>query len=278
MSRIVVDSTCDLPDEIMRRLNIVSVPLKVHFGDDVFRDKVDLDSDQFFARLAQATRLPTTSQPAPGEFLEAFKAIPEDETILSINIASQFSGTLQSAQLAASELEGRDIRVIDSGTVSWAAGLLVMAAAEAIAAGKSADDVEKLIGELKPRLRLLAVLDTLKYVVMGGRVSAIQGMLGGVLRVKPMITVRDGEIHRGTPARTWGQAQQKLLSDVREEGGSSRFAVIHAAAPEVAAAFKVMLEEEYPEAKVYDGAIGPVVGTHAGPGALGLAYIAGRDA
>jgi DegV family protein with EDD domain len=277
MTRIVVDSTCDLPADTMKSLDIVSVPLKVHFGDEVFRDKVDLDSEQFFSRLEQAARLPTTSQPSPGEFMEAFGSIPEGETILSIHISSVLSGTLQSAQLAASQLEGRDIRVIDSGSVSWAAGLLVMVAAEAIAAGRTADEVEKLIDDLKPRLRLLAVLDTLKYVVMGGRVSAIQGMLGGMLRVKPIILVRDGEIHRGAPARTWGQAQQKLLSDVREDGGASRFAVMHARAPEVAAAFKALLQAEYPEARIYEGTIGPVVGTHVGPGALGLAYIAGRD-
>ncbi|HEV3232645.1 MAG TPA: DegV family protein, partial [Candidatus Dormibacteraeota bacterium] len=128
MTRIVVDSTCDLPAETMAALDIVSVPLKVHFGDEVFRDKIDMDEEQFFSRLENVTKLPTTSQPSPGEFVEAYRALPEGESVISIHIAHQLSGTASSAQLAASDLPERDIRVVDSGSVTWGAGLLVMAA------------------------------------------------------------------------------------------------------------------------------------------------------
>jgi DegV family protein with EDD domain len=274
LTRIVVDSTCDLPAETMRALDIVSVPLKVHFGDEVFRDKLDMDEAEFFRRLAEVTRLPTTSQPAPGEFIEAYRALPPDETVISIHIAHQLSGTVGSAQLAAKELPDRDIRVIDSGNATWAAGLLVVAAAEAIRAGKGPDEVVAEVEALKPRLRLLAVLDTLKYVIMGGRVSRAQGMIGGLLRVKPIMSVQGGEIGREAPARTWGQAQQKLIEDVRAHGGAERMAVIHAQEPDTAASTTRLLNEAFPGVEVLQGTIGPVIGTYSGPGAVGLAYIA----
>jgi len=274
MTRIVVDSTCDLPEDLMRELDIVMVPLKVHFGDQVFKDKVELDGDEFFRRLESASQLPTTSQPSPGDFLEAYRKVPAGEPIISIHIAEQLSGTLQSARLAAAELKDREIHIVDSGNVAWAAGLLAVVAAEMIKAGKSPAEIEKKLIDVRPRLRLVAILDTLKYVIMGGRVSRAQGMIGGLLRVKPIMIVVQGEIHRGTPARTWGQAYQKVVEDIQEHGGAERIAVIHAQAPEAAATIKQRLEEAFPGVEMFTGTIGPVVGTHAGPGAAGVAYIA----
>ena len=277
MTRIVVDSTCDLPAEQMKALDILSVPLKVHFGDEAFRDKIDLDEEAFFSRLEKATQLPTTSQPSPGEFLEAYKSIPDKESIISIHIAEQLSGTIGSARLAAAELPGRDIRIVDSGNVSWAAGLLVLAAADGIKAGESPAEIEATVLAMKPRLRLLAILDTLKYVIMGGRVSRAQGVIGGLLRVKPMMLVKEGEIHRMAPARTWGQAYQKVVEDINEHGGADRIAVIHARAPEAMATLGKQVKESFPKAAFYEGTIGPVVATHAGPGAAGVAYLAGES-
>ena len=132
MTRLVVDSTCDLPADQMTALGIVMVPLQVHFGDESFKDKIEMDSEAFFDRLDTVNKLPTTSQPSPGAFIEAYEAIPGDEPIISIHIAEQLSGTVQSARLAAGQLKGRDIRVIDSGSVTRGAGLLAMVAAEAI--------------------------------------------------------------------------------------------------------------------------------------------------
>src|SRR3979409_1738198 len=241
MTRIVVDSTLDLPTETMKELGIEMVPLMVHFGDQAFRDKIDLDSEEFFDRLEKVTQLPTTSQPSPAAFSEVYSLIPEDETIVSIHIANQLSGTIDSARLALQDLPGRDIRIVDSGTPPGAAGLLALEAADAIKAGEDATAVVARVEELVPRLRLLAILDTLKYVIMGGRVSRVQGALGGLLRVKPMMLVAEGEIHRMPPARTWGQAQQKVLEDIAEHGGAERLAVIHARAPQAAATMKTTL-------------------------------------
>jgi DegV family protein with EDD domain len=274
MTRIVVDSTLDLPTETMKELGIEMVPLMVHFGDQAFRDKIDLDSEEFFDRLENVTQLPTTSQPSPAAFIEVYSRIPEDEPIVSIHIAHQLSGTIESARLAVQEMPGRDIRIVDSGNTTWAAGLLALEACEAIKAGEDVNAVVARVEELVPRLRLLAVLDTLKYVIMGGRVSRVQGALGGLLRVKPIMLVAQGEIHRQAPARTWGQAQQKVLEDIAEHGGAERLAVIHARAPQAAATMKTTLEEGLGATGVLDGTIGPVIGTHSGPGAVGVAYIA----
>jgi DegV family protein with EDD domain len=274
MTRIVVDSTCDLPEDRMKELGIEMVPLQVRFGDQTFRDKIDLDGEAFFDLLEKATELPTTSQPSPGDFAEVYSRIPENEPIVSIHIAHQLSGTIESARLAAEQLPGREIHIIDSGNTTWAAGLLALEAAEAVRAGKDVKAVVEHAEGLVPRLRLLAVLDTMKYVIMGGRVSRIQGALGGLLRVKPILLLVDGVIHRVAPARTWGQAYQKVVDDIKEHGGADRIAAIHARAPEAMAAMKQVLEERLGITDVMEGTIGPVIGTHSGPGALGVAYIA----
>ncbi|MHB8508752.1 MAG: DegV family protein [Candidatus Dormibacteria bacterium] len=274
MTRIVVDSTCDLPQAVMTALDIVMVPLKVHFGDEEFRDKIDLDEATFYDRLQTVAALPTTSQPSPGDFVLAYESLPADEPVLSIHIAGALSGTAQSARLAATQLEGRDIRIVDSGSVSWGAGLLVMAASDALREGKGADETVSLMQQIIPRIRLIAALDTLKYVIMGGRVSRAQGVIGGLLRVKPMIMVKEGQLHREPPARTWGQAYDRILEDIGAHDGAERMAVIQAHAPEAAEALRDLLIERFPGIAIEMGGIGPVVGTHAGPGAVGVAYIA----
>ena len=258
----------------MRELGIEMVPLQVHFGDQAFRDKIDLDEDAFFKRLEKATQLPTTSQPSPGDFEEVYGRIPEGEPIVSIHIAHQLSGTIQSAKLAADAMPGREIHIIDSGNTTWAAGLLALEAAEAVQAGKDLNGVIKHVEGLVPRVRLLAVLDTLKYVVMGGRVSRVQGAIGGLLRVKPMLLLVDGVIDRLPPARTWGQAGQKIVQDIEAHGGADRIAVIHAKAPEAGQTMKKTLEDSLGVDGILEGTIGPVIGTHSGPGAVGVAYIA----
>jgi DegV family protein with EDD domain len=273
MTRIVVDSTLDLPQDQIDEHGIVVVPLNVHFGDETFKDKVELNTDEFFKKLAEVTKLPTTSQPSPGEFLEAYESIPASEPIISIHIAGQLSGTVESARLAAKELAGREIHVIDSGNVTWAAGLLALIAADAIREGKSAAQVEKEVLAAKPRARLIAILDTLKYAIMGGRVSRVQGAVGGLLRVKPLLACQDGEVVRLSPARTWGQAYDKIVEDIKERGGPERMALIHTQAPEALAQLRARVEKEFGANGIMEGTLGAVVGTYAGPGAAGVGYI-----
>lgn len=274
MTRIVVDSTSDLPTATMEELGIIMVPLKVHFGTEEFRDRVELEEDEFFRKLGEATELPKTSQPSPGDFLEAYKQVPDHEAILSIHLSEKLSGTYQSAVLAARELPGRDIRVVDTGNVTAAAGLLVLVAADMLRDGSSPAEVEQALVEMRGRTRLLAILDTLKYAVMGGRVSKVQGALGGLLRVKAVMLVHQGEIDRLPPARTWGQAFQKVADDIRAHGGAERISVIDAQAPDSRAALRAELQKSFPGVPITEGTLGAVIGTHAGPGAVGCAYIA----
>lgn len=274
MTRIVVDSTSDLPTSTMEELGIVMVPLRVHFGTEEFRDRVDLGGEEFFRKLGEAGELPTTSQPSPGEFLQAYRQIPEDEPIISIHVSQKLSGTYDSALLAARELPGREIRVVDTGNVTAAAGLLVLVAADMVRAGNSPGEIEKALLEMSQRTRLLAILDTLKYAVMGGRVSRVQGALGGLLRVKAVMLIHQGQIDRFPPARTWRQAFQKVVADIREHGGPERLGVIDAQAPDSRAALRAELELSFPGVPIIEGALGAVIGTHAGPGAVGCAYIA----
>jgi DegV family protein with EDD domain len=276
VTQLVVDSTADLPTETLERLGIIMVPLKVRFGQEEFRDRVELDGDAFFQRLGTATELPTTSQPSPGEFLEVYRGVPAGEPIISIHVAEQLSGTVQSARLAAKDLPDREIRVIDSGNVTAALAMIALQAAEMIAAGESPDEIEKTLLELRPRARLVAILDTLKYVVMGGRVSRLQGAIGGMLRVKPLMLVHMGEIHRMTPARTWSQAFQKVVEDIIDHGGAERIGILDAQAPESRAALRAELEKSFPGVPITEGTLGAVIGTHGGPGAIGCGYIAKR--
>lgn len=278
MTRIVVDSTLDLPADKIEEFDIVVVPLNVHFGDETFKDKVDLQTDEFFERLATVTKLPTTSQPSPGEFLEAYKSIPASEPIISIHIAGSLSGTVESARLAAKDLAGREIHVIDSGNVTWAAGLLALMAAEAVRDGKSVAQVEKVVTDAKPRARLVAILDTLKYAIMGGRVSRVQGAVGGLLRVKPLLSCQDGKVDRLPPARTWSQGIERVIEDVKNHGGAERMALIHTGATDAMKQLKARLEEEFGSDGLLEGTLGPVVGTYAGPGATGLGYIGKKAA
>ena len=274
MTRIVVDSTSDLPTETMKELGIIMVPLKVHFGTEEYRDRVELDQDAFFEKLGVATELPKTSQPSPGEFIDAYKQVPADEPIISIHLSEKLSGTYQSAILAKKELPDRDIRVVDTGNVTAGAGILVLVAADMVKDGKSPDEIESALHELSRRTRMLAILDTLKYAVMGGRVSKVQAALGGLLRVKAVMLIKEGEIERMPPARTWGQAFQKVVDDIKAHDGAERIVVIDAQAPDGRATLRAELERNFPGVPITEGALGAVIGTHAGPGAVACAYIA----
>ncbi|MFN2464880.1 MAG: DegV family protein [Candidatus Dormibacteria bacterium] len=274
MTRLVTDSTSDLPDAVAAELGITVVPLKVHFGSEEFRDRMDLDDQQFFEKLDGVTELPKTSQPSPGEFLEVYRNIPAGESIISVHLAEQLSGTYHSAQLAAQELPDRDIRVIDGGNVTAGLGLQVLAAADMIKAGRSADEIETELRGLYDRTQLLAILDTLKYAIMGGRVSRLQGTIGGMLRLKALMLVDRGVIHRLPPARTWSQAYQKIVEYIREKGGAERIGILDALAPESRVALRAELEKAFPDTPIFEAKLGAVIGTHAGPGAVGCAFIA----
>jgi len=267
---VVTDSTADLPDEWRGRYDIEIVPLKVLFGQETFRDRVDMTDEQFFARLAASTSLPTTSAPSPGEFAEVYRRLARDhEGCISIHIGEQLSATAEAARVGASSVEGFPVNVIDSQTVSMPIAFLCRVAAESPTLEEATAEVERRI----PKSRVLALLDTLRYVEMGGRVSRAQAMIGTMLDLKPLLLVANREIKSVDRVRTRSRAIQRMVEFLRTEMPVETLAVMHAQAPDEAERIATQLRAELPSMEVPIGRIGCVLGTHTGPQALGLVYI-----
>ena len=267
---VVTDSTADLPDEWRGRYDIEIVPLKVLFGQETFRDRVDITDEQFFARLAASTSLPTTSAPSPGEFAEVYRRLARDhEGCISIHIGEQLSATAEAARVGASSVEGFTVNVIDSQTVSMPIAFLCRVAAESPTLEEATAEVERRI----PKSRVLALLDTLRYVEMGGRVSRAQAMIGTMLDLKPLLLVANREIKSVDRVRTRSRAIQRMVEFLRTEMPVETLAVMHAQAPDEAERIATQLRAELPGMEVPIGRIGCVLGTHTGPQALGLVYI-----
>ncbi len=267
---VVTDSTSDLPDEWRSRYGVEVVPLKVLFGKETFRDRVDLTDDEFFRRLAASSSLPTTSAPSPGEFAEVYSRLARDyEGCISIHIGAQLSGTAEAARVGAQSVEGFRVEVIDSETVSMPMAFLCRVAA-------GAPDLETANREVKSRVakcRVLALLDTLRYVEMGGRVSRAQAMIGTMLDLKPLLLVVEREIKSVDRVRTRARAIPRMVEFFRNELPVESVAVMHAQAPEEAEQIAAALRRELPNVEIPVGQIGCVLGTHTGPKALGLVYV-----
>src|SRR5579872_1647948 len=267
---VVTDSTSDLPDDWRSRYGVEVVPLKVLFGKETFRDRVDLTDDEFFRRLAASSSLPTTSAPSPGEFAEVYSRLAREyEGCISIHIGAQLSGTAEAARVGAQSVEGFKVEVIDSETVSMPMAFLCRVAA-------GAPDLETATREVKHRVskcRVLALLDTLRYVEMGGRVSRAQAMIGTMLDLKPLLLVVEREIRSVDRVRTRARAIPRMVEFFRNELPVESVAVMHAQAPEEAEQIAAALRRELPNVEIPVGQIGCVLGTHTGPKALGLVYV-----
>jgi DegV family protein with EDD domain len=267
---VVTDSTADLPDEWRDRHGIEVVPLKVLFGKESFRDRVDMTDEQFFARLAVSSTLPTTSAPSPGEFADVYRRLARDhDGCISIHIGEQLSATAEAARVGASSVDGFQVNVIDSQTVSMPIAFLCRVAAECSTLEEATAEVEKRV----PKARVLALLDTLRYVEMGGRVSRAQAMIGTMLDLKPLLLVADKEIKSVDRVRTRSRAIPRMIEFFRNEMPVEALAVVHAQAADEAEQVASQLRKELPEKEVPVGQIGCVLGTHTGPKALGLVYL-----
>ena len=277
--KVVTDSTADLPPEVVQELDITVVPLQVIFGEQSFRDGVDLTSEEFFRRLQQSPELPRTSQPSVGEFLLLYERLAaQTDRILSIHLSSRFSGTVQTARRAAQELIGRcRIEVIDSGTVSMAMGLAVIAAARAARDGAALDACADAARSVLRRQRVAIALDTLEYLRRGGRIGRAQAFLGSLLHLKPILTIRNGEAHPLTRVRTRRKALDEILRVCLDQGAVGQAAVMHAGSPDDARFLAEEITRRWPGIPVYIGQIGPVIGVHGGPGLLGLAVVLAEE-
>ena len=267
---VVTDSTADLPGEWAERYDIQVVPLKVMFGEESFRDGVDMNNEQFFARLATATKLPTTSAPSPGDFAELYTRLAKDhDGCISIHIARSLSATAEAARVGAQSVEGFQVEVIDSETVSMPMAFLCRVAAECSTLVEALAAVRKRI----PNSRVLALLDTLRYVEMGGRVSRAQAMIGTMLDLKPLLLMVDGEIKSIDRVRTRSRAIPRMVEFFEKDSPVEYVGVVHAQAAAEAEQVAADLRRRLPDHEVPVGQIGCVLGTHVGPKALGLVYI-----
>ena len=274
-TRIIVDSTADLMPEIKERVNVV--PLTVKFGDEEFIDGVTIDNKTFYEKLIESDSLPTTSQATPDAFMTEFeKAKEAGEAAVVITLSSKFSGTYQSAMIAAEEYE--NIYVVDSSSVAMGGGILIELALRLLDEGKNAEEITKILEEEKQKIVIVALLDTLEYLKKGGRISKAVAFAGGVLNIKPVISVTDGEISMLGKARGSKMGNNLLVQEIEKAGG------IDFSKPVLlgySGLSDVILNKYIEDSRhIWEGnleevrytTVGSVIGTHIGPGAVVVAF------
>jgi DegV family protein with EDD domain len=272
--RIVTDSTADLNQAQQESAGVSVVPLNVRFGDQVFKDHLDLSTDEFFSRLKASPQLPKTSQPAVGAFEEVFRKHREaGDDVVAVLISSKVSGTVGAAEMAAKSVDGEHIEVIDSLTTSMALGFLALEGAKLAKSGADRSEVGQRIRSLIPKAKVLAAVDTLTYLERGGRIGRARALLGSLLNVKPLITLQDGEVAPLGRARGRVQAIDKLVSLLERDGKLSNLAVLHGGARSDAERLRDRVSGNYPGLEIPLAETGAVIGTYTGPGVIGFTYI-----
>jgi len=269
--RLVTDSSCDLPQDVVDAHGITVVPLTIRFGEEELTDRVELDSAEFYRRMANHEGLPETAAPSPGAFEEAFKAAGADgDAVVCLNISSALSATMASAQNAARALEGQvDVRVVDSKSITAGLGTQLVLAAEAAAGGASADEVVAVIEAAIPRTHILGGLDTLENLRKGGRIGGAKAMLGTMLSVKPVVDISTGVVEEAGKVRTRKKQMVFLIEQLKAAGDIERLVVCDGEAPDAEEFADVVPRESFTRST-----IGPVIGTHGGPRMIGLTWLA----
>ncbi len=270
--RIVTDSAGDLPSDAAEQLGITVVPVTVFFGEEAYLDGVEMDAETFFQRLPTSPQLPRTSQPSVAQFVDTYtRLVDEGHDILSVHVSGKLSGTLNSARLAREEFGKGNIEVLDAEGASLGVGLIALEAARKAQAGGSLEEVTAAAQDAVRSMRVFFVLDTLEYLVKGGRISKTQGLVGGLLNVKPILHITDGEVHPFQRVRSRAKALQRIRELVREGGPYAEIGVLYATDPDEAAALASDVADLAPGMPVVVSRIGPGIGAHAGPGAVGVA-------
>lgn len=272
---VITDSTAYLPADILERYNIVTVPLNVHLDGEIYKEGLDITNNDFYRLLRSSSSFPTTSQPSAGEFLDVFSQLQPDDEAIVILISSDLSGTVQSAEVAhrmlSFELQ-EQISVVDSRFTSMGLGFQVIKAAEMFNAGSSRSDILQALALMQTKQAIFFIVNDLQYLVRGGRLSKTSGLVGNLLQIRPILHVHNGRIELFEKVRTTEKALGTMMLEVeRKLPGLERLGVIHVQSPVEAEKLKTRLENEFGLPTTISEA-GPVVGSHAGPGALGIAY------
>ena len=277
---IVLDSTADFPEAPERFPNWRVVPLYVRFGDESFRDYVDLDPRAFYERLRKADRPPTTSQPTPADFLAVYEDLARYDRVLSIHLSRRLSGTYESAERAASEAGAR-VRTIDSETASAAVAMLALAVQRRLERGTTDEEVDELVTRFQGEAGLIFTVDTLEYLAKGGRIGKAAAMAGQLLHIKPILTLADGEVLPLKKVRGAQKAYrefERAFSERTTAEAGLRVGIAHAEAPARLDALRGMVQKTRPAAEIeLATTLGPVVGTHAGPGTVGFFWFSDPD-
>jgi DegV family protein with EDD domain len=273
--KIVTDTLSDITSELAADLGVTVVPLYVRFGEKLFRDRVEISTDEFYRRLINEGAFPSTTQPTPNDFLEVFKNLSkETDEILVIVVSSKLSGTYQSATQAKALLKNDcRIEIIDSLSVAMGEGLMVIEAARAVKGGANLNDVTQLAHKAVGRSHLFAYFDTLKYLARGGRIGRAQGLLGSMLSVKPLLTIREGEMAPLTRVRSFSAGLEYVNSAVAAIPKIKLLAVEHSTSLANADKMVERLSAIYPKDKIFRSVISPVIGTYAGPDAMAISFL-----
>jgi DegV family protein with EDD domain len=277
---IVTDSTADLPPNLVTQYDIHVVPQILIMGDKTWQDGVDIDPPTFYELLRTSSSFPSTSQPSVASFQALFSQLADQaEGIVAILVSDELSGTLNSARAARDTLPDIPIEIIDSRGVSMQLGLIVLAAARAAAQGQDLHAVASTARALVGRVRVYFVVDTLEYLHRGGRIGAATRLFGSALNLKPVLQVYDGIVQPVAKIRSRRKALERVYELVGEEVSNAQqlhMAVLHIAAPQEAAQLRDYLQDHFQPANLYLSECGPVVGAHAGPGTVGVAYYTGE--
>ncbi len=275
--KIVTDSLADIPQNILDELDITCVPCIVRFGEREYRDKVELTTQEFYKLLTSSAHSPATSQPASGEFEQIYRDLaPSHPEILSIHVIGALSGTLNSARLAAQNIPNARIELFDTFQLSMAQGWLVILAARAAQAGNSLDDILAMLTDVRERVHIIGMLNTLEYAQRGGRLGKGAALVGTLLNVKPLISIVRGEIVPVENVRTQKRALERLVEIVYGSGPIQHLAVIHADARRDGWELVQKFAQTLPEDQIILTETGPVLGTHTGPGAVAVAWVTGK--
>ena len=274
--KVVTDSSADLPAELAEEMGISVVPLYVRFGEEVYRDRVEMSEDEFYRRLLHDPVHPSTTQPTPQDFAEVYQKLSKEaDGIISIHISGKLSGTCSSA-LQGKEMVGKGcpIEVIDSQSLTMGLGITAIAAADMARAGKGLPEVVEAVKPMLPNVHLFGLLDTLKYLAMGGRIGKAQALLGSVLNVKPILTLKDGEVVPAGRARTRAKGIDELFNFAQNAAGIEDLSVIYNTTPDDADKLVERIAAIFPKERIRLAKLGPVLGVHCGPD---IVFVVFRD-
>jgi DegV family protein with EDD domain len=270
---IITDSTADLPAHFAENNSVKVVPLNIHIRNEVFRDGIDISNSDYYSLLRREKIFPLTSQPSSGDFLNIYENLQNNDDALVLLISSQLSGTIQSAQLASDMMDNKDIRIeiIDSLSTTTGLAFQVIKACELKKAGKNIDEIKAEIGKIRDQLKIFFVVDDLEYLSRGGRISHISKLIGSILQIKPVLCINKGKIEVFEKIRTRKKAVERIIFELNNYENLQKLAVIHVDALDEALLLHDKIKEFFP-GKILINEVGPVIGTHTGPGSLGLVF------